>query len=89
MEKFDNRRKADALCLASASRSTQAPVRALPIDPKLRYKWQQDLLPALPADPSEAVEIRPLRAANQRVVKGLEILKSQRHPQCPVHLVSR
>jgi transposase len=89
MEKSDNRRKADALRLASESRSTQAPVRVLTIDPKLRYKWQQDLLPTLPADPSEAVEVRQLRAANQRLVQGLELLKSQRHLQGPAHLVSR
>lgn len=81
MEKPDKRRKydaafkAEALRLASESRSTQAAARALNIDPKLLYKWQHDALPALPADPNEAAEVRQLRAANKRLAQELDILK--------------
>ena len=81
MEKPDKRRKydaafkAEALRMASESRSTQAAARALNLNPKLLYKWQQEGLPALPADPNEAAEVRQLRAANKRLAQELEILK--------------
>jgi transposase len=81
MEKPDKRRKydaafkAEALRLTSESPSTQAAVRALNIDPKLLCKWQQDTLPTLPAGPSEATEVRQLRAANKHLVQELEIKK--------------
>jgi len=81
MEKPDKRRKydaafkAEALRMAHESRSTQAAARALNLNPKLLYKWQQDALPALPADPNEAAEVRQLRAANKRLAQELEILK--------------
>lgn len=81
MEKPDKRRKydaafkAEALRMASESRSTQAAARALNLNPKLLYKWQQEALPALPANPSEATEVRQLRAANKRLAQELEILK--------------
>jgi len=81
MEKPDKRRKydaafkAEALRMASESRSTQAAARALNLNPKLLYKWQQDALPTLPADPSEAAEVRQLRATNKRLAQELEILK--------------
>ncbi|QKG58763.1 transposase [Hymenobacter sp. BRD128] len=81
MEKPDKRRKydaafkAEALRMANESRSTQAAARALNLNPKLLYKWQQDALPALPSDPAEAAEVRQLRAANKRLAQELEILK--------------
>ena len=81
MEKPDKRRKydaafkAEALRVASESRSTQAAARALNLNPKLLYKWQQEALPALPSDPTEAAEVRQLRAANKRLAQELEILK--------------
>lgn len=81
MEKPDKRRKydvafkAEALRVASESRSTQAAAHALNLNPKLRYKWQQEALPTLPSDPVEAAEVRQLRAANKRLAQELEILK--------------
>ena len=39
--------RAEALRLASESRSTQAAARALNIDPKRLYKWQKEALMAL------------------------------------------
>ena len=81
MEKPDKRRKydaafkAEALRVASESRLTQAAARALNLNPKLLYKWQQEALPALPSDPTEAAEVRQLRAANKRLAQELEILK--------------
>ncbi|GGF15229.1 transposase [Hymenobacter cavernae] len=81
MDKPDKRRKYDAafkteaLRVASESRPTQAAARALNINPKLLYKWQQAAQPALPTDPVEAAEVRQLRAANKRRAQELEILK--------------
>jgi transposase len=81
MEKPDKRRKydaafkAEALRVARESRSTQAAARALNLNPKLLYKWQQEALPALPSDPVEAAEVRQLRATNKRLAQELEILK--------------
>ena len=73
--RYDAAFRAEALRLAEQSRSTQAAARALNLNPKLLYKWQQEVLPALPADPNEAVEVRQLRAANKRLAQELEILK--------------
>lgn len=79
MEKPDKRRKydaafkAEALRIASESRSTQAAARALNLNSKLLYKWQQDTLPALPADLAEAAEVRQLRTANKRLAQELQI----------------
>ncbi|WP_088843306.1 transposase [Hymenobacter gelipurpurascens] len=39
--KYDEAFKAEALRLASESRSTQAAARQLGISPKLLYRWQQ------------------------------------------------
>jgi transposase len=39
--KYDEAFKAEALCLAGDSRSTQAAARQLGISPKLLYRWQQ------------------------------------------------
>jgi transposase len=47
MDKPDTAFKAEALRLASESRSTQA-ARAPHIDPKMLYKWRQDALSTLP-----------------------------------------
>ncbi|MGI4871145.1 MAG: transposase [Janthinobacterium lividum] len=81
MDKLDKRRKyddafkAEALRLARESRSTQAAARALNIDPKRIYQWQREAQAPLPADPTEAAEVRQLRAANRRLEQELEILK--------------
>jgi len=59
---------AEALRLASESRSTQAAARALNIDPKCLYQWQKaaqtPVAAALGAalDPATAAELRQLRA---------------------------
>ena len=72
---------AEALRLASERRSTQAAARALTIDPKRIYKWQQQALTPVAAargaelDPATAAELRQLRAANRRQAQELEILK--------------
>ncbi|MGI4741275.1 MAG: transposase [Janthinobacterium lividum] len=44
--KYDEAFKAEALRLASESRSTQAAARQLGISPKLLYRWQQTQLVA-------------------------------------------
>ena len=75
--KYDATFRAEALRLAEQSRSTQAAARALNINPKLLYRWQQAQLvaevgsEALARDP----EMRALRAANKRLAQELEILK--------------
>ena len=75
--KYDEAFKAEALRLASESRSTQAAARELGISPKLLYRWQQAQLVAevgsveVARDP----EVRALRAANKRLAQELDILK--------------
>ena len=75
--KYDEAFKAEALRLASESRSTQAAARQLGISPKLLYRWQQAQFVAevgsmeVARDP----EVRALRAANKRLAQELDILK--------------
>ena len=75
--KYDETFKADALRLASESRSMQAAARALGISPKLLYRWQQ----AQPVTEVGSVEVardpevRVLRTANKRLAQELDILK--------------
>ena len=79
--RYDAAFRAEALRLASESRSTQAAARALNIDPKRIYKWQKEALSPVAAargaalDPATAAELRQLRAANRRQAQELEILK--------------
>ena len=79
--RYDAAFRAEALRLASESRSTQVAARALNIDPKRLYKWQKEALtPAAAArgaelDPATAAELRQLRAANRRQAQELDILK--------------
>ena len=78
---YDAAFRAEALRLASESRSTQAAARALNLNPKLLYKWQQAAqTPASAAtgvslDPTTAAELRQLRALARRQAQELEILK--------------
>ena len=78
---YDPAFRAEALQLASESRSTQAAARALNINPKLLYKWQQAAQTPVAAattaslDPAMAAELRQLRATNRRQAQELEILK--------------
>ena len=65
---YDAAFRAEALCLASESRSAQAAARALNIHPELLYQWQRADQVPLPADPAEAAEVRALRTANRRLV---------------------
>ena len=65
--------RAEALRLASESRSTLAAARALNIDAKRIYAWQKAAQPPLPADPAEAAEVRALRTANKRLAQELDI----------------
>jgi transposase len=75
--KYDAALKTEALRLADESRSTQAAARALGINPKLLYRWQQEQVVAevgsveVARDP----EVQALRAANKRLAQELDILK--------------
>ena len=75
--KYDEVFKAEALRLASESRSTQAAAREMGISPKLPYRWQQAQVVAevgsveVARDP----EVHALRAANKRLAQELDILK--------------
>ncbi|WP_022821635.1 transposase [Hymenobacter norwichensis] len=75
--KYDDAFKAEALRLASESRSTQAAAQQVGISPKLLYRWQQAQLVAevgsveVARDP----EVRQLRAQLKRAEQELDILK--------------
>ena len=73
--------RTEALRLVGESRSTQAAARALNIDPKRNYKWQEEALTPVAAargaelDPATAAELRQLRAANRWQAQELDMLK--------------
>ncbi|MBC6607575.1 transposase [Hymenobacter sp. BT188] len=69
--------RAEALRLASESRSTQAAARQLNITPKLLYKWQKAAQPPLELGQgeSESAAMRELRAENCRLQQERDILK--------------
>lgn len=73
--RYDAAFRAEALRLASESRSTLAAARALNMKAKLLYAWQKAAQQPLPADPAEAAEVRALWQANKRLAQELEILK--------------
>lgn len=75
--KYDEAFKAEALRLASESRSTQAAARQLGISPKLLYRWQQAQLVAEVGSEEVArnSEVRALRARLKRAEQELDILK--------------
>jgi len=79
--KYDAVFRAEALRLASQSRSACAAARALNIRVKLIYDWQKAAqTPAAAAagaqlDPATAAELRQLRADNRRQAQELAILK--------------
>ena len=54
---YDAAFRAEALRLASESRSTQAAARALNITVKLLYKWQKQAL--TPVDAAQGAELDP------------------------------
>ena len=66
--KYDEAFKAEALRLASESRSAQAVARQLGISPKLLYRWQQARLVAEVGSEEVArdPEVRALRARLKR-----------------------
>lgn len=76
---YDAAFRAEALRLASESRSTQAAARALNIDPKRIYTWQKQALTQVAAargaelDPATAAELRQLRALARRQAQELDI----------------
>ncbi len=82
--KYDDAFKAEALRLASESRSTQAAARQLGISPKLRYRWQEAQLVAevgrveVARDP----EVRQLRARLKRAEQELDSLKKALVSNC-------
>jgi len=75
--KYDDAFKAEALRLASESRSTQAAAQQLGISPKLLYRWQQAQLVAEvgSAEVARDPEVRQLRAQLKRAEQELDILK--------------
>ena len=85
--RYDATFHAEALRLASESRSMLVAARALNIDPKRLYAKQKVAQPSLPADPAEAAEVRALRTANKRGTQELDILKKAiaifAHPPTP------
>ena len=85
--RYDAAFRDKALRLASESRSTLAAARASNIDPKRLYAWQEADQPPLPTDPTEAAEVRALRAANKRLAQKLDMLKKAvaifSHPPTP------
>ena len=86
--RYDAAFRAEALRLASESRSTLAAARALNINPKLLYKWQQAAQTPVAAaaganlDPATAAEVRQLRALARRQAQELEILKKAIASNC-------
>ena len=77
--RYDAAFRAEALRLASESRSTLVAARALNIDPSRLYAWQKAAQLPLPADSAEAAEVRALRAANKRGTQELDILIGLTH----------
>ena len=75
--KYDEAFKAEALRLASESRSTQAAARQLGISPKLPRRWQQAQRVAEVGSEEVArdPEVRALRARLKRAEQELDILK--------------
>ena len=73
LPRYDAAFRAEALRLASKSRSTLAAAWSLNIDPKRLYAWQKAAQQPLPADLTEATEVRALRQANKRLAQELEI----------------
>ena len=75
--RYDEAFRAEALRLASESRSTQAAARQLGISAKLLYKWQKAI--ALPSElgdgEGESAAMRQLRAENRRLQQERDILK--------------
>ena len=67
--RYDAAFRAEALRLASESRSTQAAARALNIDPKRIYKWQKEAL--TPVAAARGAELDPATAAERRAAAGL------------------
>ena len=86
--KYDEAFKAEALRLATESRSTRAAARQLGISKKLLYRWQQARTVAEASSTGMArdPEVRALRAANKRLAQEVDILKSLDHlrPADPV-----
>ena len=74
---YDAAFRAEALRLASESRSTQAAARQLGISPKLLYKWQKAAQPVLEVgdEENESAAMRQLRAENRRLQQERDILK--------------
>ena len=75
--KDDEAFKTEALRLARGSRSTRAAARQLGISEKLLYRWQQAQAVAEAGSLEQAQDpaYRALRTENQRLERGLAILK--------------
>jgi len=85
--RYDAAFRAEALRLASESRSTLAAARALNSNAKLLYQWQKAAQQPLPADSQESAELRALQAQVRRQAQELDILKKAiaifSHPPTP------
>ena len=75
--KYGEAFKAEALRLASESRSTQAAAQQLGISPKLLYRWQKAQFVAEVGSEEVArdPEVRALRARLKRAEQELDVLK--------------
>ena len=73
--RYDVAFRAEALRLASETRSTLTAARAININAQQFYVWQKTAPQPLPIDPAEPAEVRTLRAANKCLVQELDILK--------------
>ena len=80
--RYDAAFRAEALRLASESRSTPPAARTLNSDAKRLYAWQKAAQQPLPTDPAEAAEVRALRMANKRLAQELNILKKATASAC-------
>jgi transposase len=85
--KYDEAFKAEALRLASESRSTQAAARQLGISPKLLYRWQKAQLVAEVGSEEVArdPEVRALRTRLKRAEQELDMLEKALVSACLMH----
>jgi len=77
LRRYDETFRAEALRLASESRSTQAAARQLGISPKLLYKWQKATQPVLEVGSGEggSAAMRQLRMEVRRLQQERDILQ--------------
>ena len=94
--RYDAAFRAEALRLASESRSALAAVRALNIDAKRSYAWQKAAHSPYPPTPQRLPKCGPCGVGRQGLAQELDILKkSHRHllaspnPIVPLYFIDR